>query len=496
MKSFAFGFSVIAGLVLGAGLRLAFHPAVQATTGTAPTKARRPEAPSPGLLKSSDSLETLKDTALPNRAVRVALWLPQADLPEVMALWEHLLATPPVPEPLGALVMARWVELDPQGAIAGNGKTGRNIAAWRAWAAAEPRAAEAAARASGDRWALAMVLEAIAGRDPDYVLKQIEGGLFRGYQILPMVIAGFIAQRRYDKALDAELRLGGIYGTRGWVINEWVRYDPGTALLRAAESPSILPRINDDEAMVRIGREQFDKIPAILAGMPTGQIKSRLERGYALALAEKDPAAALRYVKGLATTPVQHDLLIDMGRNLAESNPAGAAVVLGKILEGGHPIFEQSVTQFFPDGQRKTSIPVGLRTTLPDELATHLPERAMEVAMSSDQPAYRQAAQILGDRWMSRDKWAFGNWLNGQPNGDTRDHLTLEYARQIAGGRSPSYAESLAWASSVADSPQRDQRLDEILANWKTKDPAALGVYLAAPETPEVVRTRAEKMKP
>lgn len=496
MKPLAAGLTIAMGLAAGAMVSRALHSPAEAVAPPAPAKSEeRPQIAEASLLPSSDTLETLKDPNLAGRQGRLAIWLPHASLAEVQALWESLNASQPVPSDLVRLVLARWVVLDPQGALSATRKPGRASEAWTAWAAWDPRAAEAAARASDEPGALILVLQGLAGRDPDYVAKLLETDSKLAYALVPKIVDGFIAQRRYDRALDTALRLGGNHYSKEKILLEWSREDPEQLLLWGALAPQVFKSASM-EMPGTIAREQMDKMPGILAKMPSGEIKSDMRSGYVLALAEKDPAAALRYAEGIDAPLTGYGLLGELGRKFTASNPPLAVEILSKLLEAGRPLDEYQVAVFFLDGQR----PDWHSTDTPfpgfaEDLIKNMPELAMDAVMASaDKPAYQAAARQLAADWMEKDEWDFGGWLKRQPSGALRDELALEYANRLAHGERPAMDQAIMWTSGAADSPKRDSQLDNLLMNWKSEDAGAYRAFISSSAVPEVVRKRAKQL--
>jgi hypothetical protein len=487
--------SAVAGLAIGAvAYRVTMSPEAPAKR-MAPAKIERIEIPEPTLLPSSDTLEILKNPDLPDRAARIALWLPHAGLQEVVNLWKHLIANKPIPEPLASLVLSRWVMLDPQGAVAA-GSDPNDFSIWEAWASIDPRAAEAAARASGKRMAVWRVLAAISGPDPDYVAKLLEEDLSGASIVLPKLIEGFIAQRRFDKALDSVLRLGGNYNHKLTVLQEWAKEDLEQVLLWGAQNPHHFLKGENDEMVTGITRDKAEKIPEILAKMPTSDIKARVERAYMLELAEKDSAKAIRFAEGMPSPLARNSMLGELGRKYAASNPAVAAEILGKMLDHDAPLGEYPVAVFFAEGERggwhSTDSPA---CGFAEDLITRMPEQAMDAVMAgSGKPAYDHAARQLAEDWMERDRWDFGTWLAGQPVGKLRDELVGTFSSSLIDEVEPAYPEAVTWASSVGDARTRDELVDRFLQRWESDDPNALRIYLAAPGTPEIARSRAKKL--
>ncbi len=492
------GLAVVLGLAAGALAQRALHPPVEPVAPPAPAKTvQRPQVIEPGLLPSSDTLETLKDPDLPDRVARLAIWLPHASQPELSALWDDLVAHKPIPYPMAALVFSRWVVLDPQGAMEANRKLGADSGAWEAWAAVDPQAAEAAARASGQAGALAMVLKGIAGRDPDYVAKLIEQDYKGLGRLLTNVVDGFIAQRRYDKALDVAMRLGidGHNDSRDKILREWAREDIGEMLAWGARNPKILRSLGED-IPEEILRGQVDKIPGILAKMPSGQAKGKVREAYTMALAEKDPAAAIHFAEGVEAPLAGAALLGSLGRKFTTTQPAAAVEVLGKLLDSGRALDEYPVAVFFLEGQRdgwhSTDTPF---PGFAEDLVNHMPEMALDAVMASaDKPAYQAAARQLAGAWMEKDEWDFSGWLKRQPAGKMRDELAISYSTQLVNGDKPAYEPALQWASGVADAGQRDHQLDRVLEEWKDANAEALQAYLRASTTPEIIRSRGKKL--
>jgi hypothetical protein len=496
MKTLASGFAfVLAGLAVGAVSYRALQPAPAAARTAGASKIERVEVSEPTLHPSNDTLETLKDPALPDRAARLALWLPHASLEDVVKFWEHLNSNKPVPEPLLSLVLARWVVLDPQGAVAADGKMDSGFSVWEAWAAWDPRAAETAARTGGEPMALMRVLQAIAGRDPDYVAKQLEEGFRSSQQIVPKLIDGFIAQNRFDKAMDAALRFGRTFQHRETVLKEWSKRAPGEVLHWGTENPHLFGSDQNDGVIMRIVQQSEDKVPDILAKMPSSDIKTRVERAYAFKLAERDPSKAIGFAETMGSPLARDSLLGELGRKFSASKPAAAAEILGKLLDHEAKLGEYPVAVFFLEGERNgwhsTDSPLA---GFAEDLVVRIPELAMDAVMASGKPAYQDAARQLASDWMERDRWDFGTWLARQPVDTMRDDLVQTFSRRLAGGSEPAFPEAVTWATSVGDATRRDQLVDDLLENWKAEDPDALHSYLAASNTPESVRSRAKKL--
>ncbi len=484
-----------AGLAIGAIVYSATKPAEAPVKTMGPAKIERAEVTEATLLPSSDTLEILKDPNLPDRAGRIALWLPHASFDEVVKLWEILGGSPPIPQPLDKLVLSRWVMLDPQGAIA-SGKDPRDFSMWEAWASIDPRAAEAAARASGKKMAVWKVLASISSRDPDYVAKLFEEDLAGANIVLPKLIEGFIAQRRFDKAMDSALRLGGNYSHKLTLLEEWAKEDLEQVLLWGTQNPHHFLTGENDEMVVGITRDKAEKIPEILAKMPTCDIKARVERAYILELAGKDSAKAVSFAEGLSSPLARNSMLGELGRKYAASNPPMAAEILGRMLDHDAPLGEYPVAVFFAEGER-----AGWHSTdspacgFAEDLITRMPELAMDAVMAgSGKPAYDHAARQLGGDWMERDRWDFGTWLARQPVDKLRDELVESFSSSLIHESEPAYPEAVTWASSMGEAATRDELVDQFLRRWESDDPDALQVYLAAPNTPEIARSRAKKL--
>ncbi|HEY1122794.1 MAG TPA: hypothetical protein VGE67_14380 [Haloferula sp.] len=477
------------GLALGAVAHGAFRSGPKVESALQPTKVaiRPPAVAAPGLLPSSDTLEILKDPKLPDQMARVALWLPHASLEEVQAFWDSL-EEHPASDELKILVLARWVALDPAGALKTRGEGIGSIPAWEAWAYWDPRAAHQAALDSGDSKALVAVMQVLATRDPDYVLKLLDDGAVNP-RVARRVVDGFLAQRSYERALEVSLRFGGS-SDKGKIYSEWAKQDPLEALKWGSRQPDLVELLNGDDVIMRdIARQQGSAIPEILGKLPSGKIKGRLEEAYARDLAAKDPAAAIRFASE-AKAPLTRDYLLgSIGIVAAATQPDAAAEVFTKLLDSGRSLGEHPVMVFFPDGPRKWSSTRSPLDGFGKALAEHMPEKALDTAMlGADKPAYQKAALQLAGMLMERDAWDFGGWLDRQPASETRDQMIQQFSSHLVSGREPAYAEALSWAAATSDVRQRDAQLSQLIARWKSKDPAACQRYLADPATPEAVR--------
>lgn len=476
------------GLALGAAAHGVFRSEQKVELALQPTKtALRPQVVAPGLLPSEDTLEILKDPKLPDRMARVALWLPHASLEEVKAFWDYLVDHPASDE-LKVLVLARWVALDPAGAMKARGEREGGLRAWEAWAYWDSRAAHRAALDSGDAKALAAVMQVLATRDPDYVLKLIDDGVANP-GVARRVMDGFLAQRSYERALEVSLRFGVVMD-KSKIYTEWAKQDPLEALKWGSHQPKLVDSINSDDMIMRdIARQHGAAIPEILGKLPSGEIKGRLQKAYIRDLAAKDPAAAIRFASEANTPSMRDNLLGSVGMITAATQPEAAAEVFTKLLDSGRSLGEHPVMVFFPEGPRKwTSIDSPLEG-FGKALAEHMPEKALDTAMlSADKPAYHKAALQLADMLMERDAWDFGGWLDRQPASETRDEMIQQFSSHLVSGREPAYAEALSWAAATSDVRQRDAQLSQLITRWKSKDPAACQRYLADPATPESIR--------
>jgi hypothetical protein len=487
--------SAIAGLAIGAAAYLATKPAEAPVKTMAPAKIERMETTEAALLASSDKLEQLRDPALPNRTGRVALWLPHASLQEVESLWARISEEKPHQDVLASLVFARWVMLDVKGAMAASTKWNGSAGAWEAWAAWDPRAAEAAARESTDRTALIRVLMTLAGKDPEYVLKQLQQEAVGGGYVIPKLIDGFIDQSRYDKAMEVAVQFSQGFMAREKILKAWSKQSPEEVLRWGYANPHLFASDQNDGVVASVVQESMDKMPEILGKMPAGKTKGRVQRAYLQALAGKDPARAIDFAEKSVSPVVRNDLLGTMGRKYAASNPEKAVEILGKLLDGGAPLGEYPVAAFFAEGPRE-----GWHSTdsaaagFAEDLMIRMPEQAMDAVMSeSGKPAYQQAARQFAADWMERDRWDFGTWLAKQPADPLRDELVQGFSQRLVGGSQPAFPEAMNWANSMGDAASRDRLIDQFLQRWEMRDPDGLKSYLSAADTPAAVQARAKK---
>ncbi|MEK7949503.1 hypothetical protein WKV53_03295 [Luteolibacter sp. Y139] len=442
-----------------------------------------------GLLPSDDTLEILKDPKLPDRVSRVALWLPHASLEEVQEFWNHLMENPAVPDELIVLVMARWVALDPAGAIKAKRPGLGPSRAWEAWAYSDPKAAHRAAVDSGDDQIQMLVMQAIASRDPDYVLKLMEEGDMASRRSASRVVDAFLAQRSYERAMDVTLRFSSGLN-KDKIFREWAKQDAAEALKWGLQQPKLVSTINkDDELMRDIARQNEAAVPEILAKLPAGDIKQRLQGAYVKALAERDPEVAMRFASDIGSPLLRDNLLGTIGASLAGSKPEAAAGILSKLLDEGRSLGEHPVIVFFPEGSRQWTSTESPLDGFGKALVERMPEQALDTAMqNAEKPAYRKAALQLADMAMERDAWDFGGWLDRQPAGGVRDELILHFSSHLVEEGEPAYAEALSWAAAMSDARQRDEQLSDLLSRWKSKDPEAYRKYVADPKTPEAIR--------
>lgn len=78
--------------------------------------------------------------------------------------------------------------------------------------------------------------------------------------------------------------------------------------------------------------------------------------------------------------------------------------------------------------------------------------------------------------WAQLDPNAAGEWLGKQPAGPTSDTARMTFSRQVA-DLDPESA--LRWAETVSDSEMRDDTIDRVFANWRSRNADAADAFLS-----------------
>lgn len=500
MKPLPLGILLASGLLAGSvAQRLASRPASVETREPKATKFIREEAVAPVVPASADTVESLKDPHAPQRISRTALWLKDASLADIEALWKEIRKEWPPSGDLNDLILGRWVMIDPKHALAHGHTEGNAFGVWSAWASADPQAAYEAARASGEAQAMDAVISVMALHDPEHVLGLLEKGENINIGTGSNLVNGLMTRGQYERAIRT-LQLytnAGSGESTDMVFGEWIKKEPEAALQWMVQNPRGISGSWLDRAMVPLVGDDPNHMWSLFAKLPTGGVRARLESSFIQALAERNPDAAREMAAKTPSLAGRVDLLAAVGLVTAKSKPKEAAGILRSLLDLGVSPKGQIVTTFYPGGVQKCPDGNGMSSYFMDEITRLAPAAALdEMMVEPENKLHRETAGKIAGEWMEKDAWEFSKWLKEQAAGETRDAMALALARRITLESSqPAFKEAVEWAASVGDPVERERSVVELVRYWSMEDGEGLESYLGASGTPAAVKEIAGKLR-
>ncbi len=236
-----------------------------------------------------------------------------------------------------------------------------------------------------------------------------------------------------------------------------------------------------------------------------------------------DPVAVLNWggktgTGSIRRSPLSESVLGTVFRSLAETDPDGAMTNLMRLQnpnERGQALRDALDTVQTEEEREAVEVRIGkiefddvriqARRAFVEQWARHDPGAAAGYVTAAE-PAWERTRLMdsLGMTWMQSDPaaaaawwtghapgpdtlvkiinvWAqsdpraAGGWLDSQGRGPATDTARTTFARQIA-DLDPENA--LLWADSVTDPTSREEAIDHIFTNWRTREPAAAEQFL------------------
>lgn len=496
---------MFAGLAGGMGVRLAFTSPLDADKtrpraaagGAAPGGGARtaPAAapgsvPAPASRASSLSAESAILEAHSGMRLRLLMaWLPGAGEEELRRMAERFIALGPdnhfTADSLSLrLLMVRWAEVDPRGMLEWSCAArlpGQNYVhnAITAWARVDFESAWAAASDELPDMRIAALL-GLTATDPDKCLRFLrtdpallnlsrQGNIFEVLQRI----------NERDPAGVAALLDKGTVANRisyaGQVALAWVKSDPAAAVAWMTGLEPSVRSVVSKNAGEWLAVHAPEQLPALVASLPAGPLRTGLEAAGFATLAATDAAAARHQLEAMPASPARQfrrGLLLEaLFRQGDEAGALALASQLGWTINPGWvPVIrQQAYGENFDHigltrtGFAETPILQSMRELLgrvaaraPQQAAVILAENpaaaaalltgdkesnpaALAGVLLADAPGSRENLKTLTDNWATRDPAAAASWSVAH---DQPMHRIME--RWIFGP-----AGALAWAATL-----------------------------------------------
>ncbi len=223
------------------------------------------------------------------------------------------------------------------------------------------------------------------------------------------------------------------------LVARWAELDPDAALAFAAKhkesgqiTGDIFQQLAASNLSSTLTRAQAISDPAL---------HYQALRGALGAMAQTDPAGALRLAAASGELPHNEPLAQMIYRQWSQTDPTAAAAAAAQDSSGG-------------DGWRS---PLGqvIRTWADQD-----PQSALSYALSI--PNSETQSRSIGDivrRWTDQDASAAASWINTMPAGGTRDAAAAAFASSVASTDVPT---AVGWAQSISNDETRTSALRRV----------------------------------
>ncbi|WAC19825.1 hypothetical protein OVA24_00350 [Luteolibacter sp. SL250] len=439
------------------------------------------------------------DPMSPEYYAQMAIWATEASAEDIRRFWTESVRPgnylPGMPS-LDEVLLARWVELDPEGAVRafGNEMVGTGPA-WTAWAKHDPEKALAAARASGRRRSVEWVIKGIAENDPARALQMIAEDTTLAPFVIGSITAQYAKEGKYREALDLKFRFGTYSVTPE--LRQWAKEDPHAAMRWCLDHPYIHP-MNRETVYETFLAEYPDQANELIAILPDTETKLEFGRKRIASLVEKDPRQALTFVRSQQDMKARNTLSIELAGKLANTDWDTAAELYREYAANNGQVTYRRVCIYIDERNHTTMDQMEPSWKLLEELSNQRPKEAFELVASvpneNDRPKLRMS---VVEHWMGRDRYGFSEFLAAQPASGEKDkwveRLAENLVSSIEAGKND-YPSSMSWAFSINDAGLRNKALNNTIGEWQEGDSSGFEAYLNDKNLPKDHRDTIRKL--
>ena len=427
---------------------------------------KNPSADDSSKLQSSETLESLATFPSSQLYDSLALWLVDANEPEIAEFWVRYSKRSNRTNDLTKLIFINWTLRDPEAAIAAVAGTNFAWYPWYAWTCHEPEKAlgECLARFPGHEKSspLLSVIWALGEFHQAWLREHLDD--------LPESWMRKRAIQAYRKSVDVEDPRESIafkkmqrlhIGKKD--LHALSRENPIEADHRA-DSPhsSYLSKdlVNDLlekdptllEALIAETRSPEAKVPLLL---------KRFENHLA-----KDPESAQEALRDMPASWLKQDCLAALGKHYLKDDPQKAIDLTLEFLS----VYEGDRNRHFTIeyGENSRSETIGrsesAKIDLLGDVVAHHPHALMDAAVAksgTDENLIRK----VGSGWAQNDLTGFSDWVLAQGDSQIRSQGIDVVANNHQGQNR--YLEAMKWTEShKADVPNRGFRISNLYSYW------------------------------
>jgi len=442
-------------------------------------------------VRSSDTVETLaaiKDGTLYSR---LAAWMIDASEQDIAAYWTSYQKGERSND-ITDLVFINWTRLNPQGAIAAVAGGKDEHYAWWAWAAHDPKAALAAAKAANpDR--VNNVAWGIGEFDPqwlrdhfDQIPEGARGNAMQGFAkwddgANPLESLKFMKEQGMD--FDGGT-FKALVNQDPWAAFDWIKENPSLQGDRYGNGNNAM-----DILLTALGREHPDDLERLAAQTPSGTLKRKMEATLFDNLLATDPAAALEKARTADAPLTAVERFAKIGLPLVKTDPEKAFEMAEEIFRASPERLEAQTRVEYKNGSTTWGSEESKASDLLGALLNQDPARVLDLfgTTGGDKSSPSQTFSKLSQQWAAQDIVGFSNWVNTQTKPEVRDPAVNTVMYQLL--QDGQFTEAIDWGLS-SDQLRKNGSLNNIFYQWKQADPDAAAEWLDASDLPEDEKSR------
>ncbi|WP_035614902.1 hypothetical protein [Haloferula sp. BvORR071] len=502
-----------AGFALHRGTRSTATPADHDPAPPQRTSSSGTRPPSADNLEATRSTDTIQDLLAADRssfAGRFSLWLLDASAEDIAAFWDQYRQRNSYEtDHWDKLVMfRRWIQLDPEGAIAAAKRDGAEESALWARAMLDPMSVLPAKPGFGSRWD-DIATSAVMRFHPDLALKMIRDNPNLIADSDPDKIANEIAGDDREKALTYLVENGQLHLTEP--LQRWTREDPQAAFAWMRLHWGLAEM--KDDFLTMLGSEHPGLAKEFAAGLPEGAMKRDLAQLAFRELLKSDPAAALAAAR--AEPVPQPEQFAACARSMVDSDPQAALGLMVELFKLTPSPTVRTIRTYSPlDPTDSSSEEIPGPRDLVTDLVARDPQATMAAAlqMPGDKTLVSQAyslwsedgeisyvggdpRSLAANAWVRSDPAAFAEWCNGQEDQDLRSSGLKMAAAQFS--TQERFPQAMEWAMELVGQDDSADAAVDVFKQWSSKNPEQAVRWLEETDLPDETRAAMQKtLKP
>lgn len=440
-------------------------------------------------MKSTETPESLLALDDEGRLyAKLALWQLDATESELATFWAGYRTREKRDMQVMDLLFSQWTRLDPQAAIDAAKGTDHEGIPWWAWAINDPNAAIAAAREAPSEMA-GYVMRAIGQFHPDRARMLLEENpRFAQWNAIEGIANGLtrddpVAALEFQKAHDR------MYDSKA--MEKLTRDDPQAAL-EWLRSQSGRDDYYFEQAFLRtLERETPEKLAALAASAPSGELKWKLESAAFRHLAGENPAEALAQARAATSPRIAAERFAVIGREMVEQDPQGALNIFQELFKACPDPIHRPMWTHFPGGASGGSGMINGMQEFIVGLVASDPEATMAAASSQ---ANSNISGAVSRAWAEHDLVEFGKWVDGQQPGPAYDEGAVVMTQSLAS--QGEFGNAMDWATRLSSPEKCLSPVSSVFQNWLHKDRDAAMDWYGNSDLPEDLRKNLERYLP